>query len=131
MRQRNIVRFGNDRSFNKYRAVTCFRDGIRFDSRKEADYYVKLKLLKRAKIIKDFKRQVTFPLFGCEALLPGEKAKIVKIEKVADHRVDFVVSFPDGREEVHEVKGFATDVWNLKRKLFEANYPGIPYRVVY
>lgn len=32
--------------------------------------------------------------------------------------------------EIHEVKGFATDVWRIKLKLFKACYPDIKYIVV-
>jgi len=34
-----------------------------------------------------------------------------------------------GGFEFHEVKGYATDVWKIKKKLVEALYPEIPYIV--
>jgi hypothetical protein len=37
----------------------------------------------------------------------------------------------DGRKEVHEYKGVATEVWKLKKALFENEYPDIPYIVIY
>ena len=49
---------------------------------------------------------------------------------------DFVVWYTpdrDGEEprmELHEVKGFATAIWRLKRKLFEALHPDITYLVI-
>jgi len=51
---------------------------------------------------------------------------------VAKHRPDFTVWFPDGRVEVNEVKGglvTQTDGWRVRRKLFEALFPHIKYRV--
>lgn len=101
----------------KYGNRSCYSDGIRFDSALEAEYYNQLKLLKKAGHIRDFSRQVTFRFYVNEKL-------------ICSHRVDFLVVNSEGSEEVHEVKGFATDVWNIKRKLFEALYPEIPYKVV-
>jgi hypothetical protein len=50
---------------------------------------------------------------------------------ICDHIVDFALFDKAGRVlEVHEVKGFADKAWPIKRKLFEALYPNIPYRVI-
>lgn len=101
-------------------------DGISFDSKKEADYYLHLKLMKKAGQIKDFKRQVSFDLFAWvdNNAMPNQR------EKIGTHRVDFLVENTDGSQEVREVKGFATSLWDYKRKVFEANYPEIPYMVI-
>lgn len=51
---------------------------------------------------------------------------------IGRHKPDFTVMLPDGRVEVHEVKGgraTQTEAWRLRKKLFEANYPHIKYRV--
>ena len=45
---------------SKYHARSAIVDGIRFPSEKEADYYVKLKLLTQAGEIKGFCRQPRF-----------------------------------------------------------------------
>jgi len=109
----------------KYNNCSCTMDGIRFDSRKECDYYGILKIEKKGNLIKDFKRQVTFQLYGHN----GNEGKPIL---VCSHRVDFIVTKNDGTQEVREVKSYGTmtDVWKLKRKLFEANYPKIEYRVI-
>lgn len=117
MKAKNFIYFKP----RKYKNVTCSVDGIRFDSRREADYYGQLKLEKRTGIIKDFERQVEFDLLAHD----GWKGK-----RVCAHRVDFLVTLTDGSYEVREVKGYATAEWNLKRKIFESNYPKIPYRVI-
>lgn len=123
MKSRNFINFRPKKYGNK----TCFVDGIRFDSRREADYYGQLKMEKRAKLIKDFERQVEFDLYGWGYSNPeGGLCK----KRVCSHIVDFFVTLNDGEKEVREVKGFATDIWDLKRKLFEANYPGINYKVI-
>jgi hypothetical protein len=111
----------------KYNNCTCFVDGIRFDSRREADYYGQLKLEQRAKLIKSFQRQISFALYAqevdCDPDLASQKL-------IGHHKVDFLVTLLNGDQEVREVKGFATDGWNLRRKVFEANYPHIPYKVI-
>lgn len=106
----------------KYGNSTCSVDGLKFDSRREADYYGQLKLEKRAGLIKEFRRQVEVDLFAWD----GDEGS----KRVCCHRVDFLVTMPDGSEQVREVKGFATDLWDLKRKIFEANYPDIHYKVI-
>jgi len=119
MKSKNFINFKP----SKYSNTSCTVDGYRFDSRREADYYGQLRIEKRARpaLIKDFERQVSFELY---AWTPDGKVK------VCAHIVDFLVTLLDGTKEVREVKGYATETWNLKRKLFEANYPDIPYKVV-
>lgn len=41
---------------NKYNNRKVTVDGITFDSAKESEYYSKLKILKKAGVIKDFER---------------------------------------------------------------------------
>lgn len=122
MRMRNFIPFKT-----KYKNKSCFVDGVRFDSRREAAYYGELLMQKKAGLISGFKRQVTFHLYAHEV---GAEPEFQRQRQVCDHRVDFLVTRLNGDQEVHEVKGFATEVWNLKRKLFEANYPDIPYKVI-
>ncbi len=87
------------------------------DSIGEAQYCNSLELLKRAKEIRSFKIQQSYDM-------------TVNGKTICKHIVDFLVTNKEGKVEVHEVKGFATNVWNLKRKLFEALYPSIPYIVI-
>lgn len=114
---KNFATFRHKRK-NKYNAsrYVC-RQGHRHDSIGEARYCDKLMLLKKAGEIKDYKNQVTFDLK-------------VNGKKVTGHRVDFVVTNNDGSESVHEFKGYATQVWIIKRKLFIALYPQIPYKTI-
>jgi hypothetical protein len=49
---------------------------------------------------------------------------------IANHYVDFAVFDKAGQLSYFvESKGFDTDAWRLKRKLVEALYPDIEYRV--
>jgi hypothetical protein len=52
-------------------------------------------------------------------------------KKIAEHYMDFFLTFQSGRELAIEAKGFADKVWPLKKKLFEALYPEIDYEIRY
>ena len=88
---------------HKYNASPRVVNGIRFDSTKEADYYLSLKLRNDVLF---FLRQVPFHLPGGVVL-----------------RIDFQVFLKDGTVEFVEVKGFETATWKIKKKLAEAEYP--------
>ena len=95
--------------------------GIRYHSRKEANYAMELDLLrhnaKPAGRVTEVKRQYKVPLY-------------VKGKLICNWYCDFLVFFADGREEYHEVKGFETEVWKLKRALFEAIHPTLILKVI-
>ena len=103
---------------SKYKNKSCFcGQGHIHDSIGEAGYCNQLALLVKTKEIKSYKIQQTYRFK-------------VKGKHITTHRVDFVVTTKEGKIEVHEAKGFATEVWRIKWKLFEALYPKIPYIVV-
>jgi hypothetical protein len=93
---------------------SCSYAGGLFHSRLEARYAARLDLLRKAKDrhlrVVDVKRQVKMDLS-------------VNGKHIAFWYVDFEVTFGDGRVELHEVKGFDTEVYRLKKKLFDALYP--------
>ena len=104
---------------NKYGAKRVILDGIRFDSQFESEVYLELKArLKVGQIVGLFCHH-PFNLYGSDARV------------VCIHKVDFLCVMPDGTKEAHEAKGAETALWRLKRKLFEASYPEIPYIVHY
>jgi len=80
-----------------------------YDSKFEAGYAQELDLRKKTGEIKDWEAQKTLPL-------------IVNGYLVCTYRIDFVVYHHDGTVEYVETKGYPTDVWRLKYKLFEALY---------
>lgn len=90
----------------KYNSRPKVVDGIRFDSKKEADYYSKLKYAQKAGDVVMFLRQVPFDLPG------GIK-----------YRIDFVEFWADGTTRFIDVKGFATQKYKLKKRQVEALYP--------
>ena len=103
---------------NKYgnKTCRCWRDHFH-DSIFEANYCNDLNALQKAGEIRAYRSQVLYEFY-------------VKNKRITGHIVDFLVVKNDGSREVHEVKGFATAVWQLKKNLFEALYPKIPYIVI-
>ena len=83
------------------------------DSKFEASKAQELKLLKMAKEIKDFEEQVKIPI-------------IVNGYLIATYTIDFLITHNNGEIEYLETKGYATDVWKLKWKVFQALYSDIP-----
>ncbi|MCY8035605.1 DUF1064 domain-containing protein [Bacillus sonorensis] len=100
---------------NKFNAKKTYVDGIKFDSKAEAQYYLQLKWLKQAKQIKDFKLQ---PRFLLQEAFKKNGKTFRKIEYVAD----FEVHNLDGSIEVIDIKGVETKEFAIKRKLYERLY---------
>jgi hypothetical protein len=104
---------------SKYRNVKKECDGILFDSALEARAYRILKLWERAGQISALGRQQRFTLqdgYRGSNNIPARRP----IYYVADF------TFYDEREKrdrVVDVKGFRTEVFKLKAKLFAARYP--------
>lgn len=97
-----------------YKSCWCSQ-GHNHDSRAEARYCEQLALMKKAGEIDDYETQVRHNLE-------------VNGKKVCSMIVDFKV-YKDGGWYYVEVKGFATEVWKLKHKLFKALYPDLEYIV--
>ena len=91
---------------SKHRNKPQVRDGIRFDSILEADYYDFLRVLRAAGEVLYFHRQVPIEL-------PGSTR----------YRVDFLVFWSDGRVTYDDAKGQETAMFKLKKRQAEALYP--------
>lgn len=50
---------------------------------------------------------------------------------ICNHYIDFEVVELNGSLRAVEAKGLKTAIWRIKMKLFQANYPHIPYEVRY
>jgi len=112
------VTYFNRQRGSKYNNKTCHcHNGHIHDSILEADYCDQLEMLLKNGDIKHIERQVTYAL---------DVAGV----HICNHIVDFLVTTNDGVDEVHEVKGFATDVWHIKYKLFRAIFPELKYHVI-
>jgi uncharacterized protein DUF1064 len=91
---------------SKYRNQKTEVDGEVFDSKREAERYRELRLMEKAGEISDLKRQVSFDLIVNEMLV---------CRYVAD-----ATYLKDNRLVVIDVKGYATELYKLKKKLMLA-----------
>jgi len=91
---------------HKFRAVQTIRDGMKFHSKKEANYYDQLKLAQMTGLVHFFLRQIPFHL-------PGNVKYVV----------DFQVFNDDGTVSFIDVKGVKTKEFIRNKKLVEALYP--------
>ena len=105
---------------NKYFNKKVIVDGIKFDSKKEAKRFTELKLLKKAGLIKELELQKVFELQPKYTNNKGEHIRAIT------YKADFF--YYDNKKEqyiVEDTKGFRTDVYKLKKKLFEYVYPNL------
>lgn len=91
---------------HKFNAKITETDGIKFASKKEANYYQELKLRQKAGEVVFFLRQVPFHLPGSTRYL-----------------VDFVEFLSDGSVVFVDVKGMKTDTYKMKKRMVEDLYP--------
>lgn len=117
---KNILRPKKKSKYNNRKTVV---DGITFDSKKEADYYCVLKLLKQAGEIRDFGLQ---PRYELQPAFEKNGMKYRPITYIAD----FVIVNNDGTAEVVDVKGVETQVFKIKKKMFEYHYPDLELKIV-
>lgn len=96
---------------SKYRNQNTTIDGIVFDSKKEADTYLKLLALRAAGAIEGLARQVAFRCFVNGVLICTYRADFVYFD---------VDRFDKDAKHVVDVKGFRTTVYKLKKRLVEA-----------
>ena len=108
---------------NKYRNIKTAVDGITFDSKKEADYYCQLKILKRAGEIKDFGLQQKYEL------QPSFEKNGTNYRAIA-YVADFVITNLDGTTEVIDTKGVETKDFKIKKKLFEYKYKDLELKII-
>ena len=105
-----------DSKASKYKNVKVVCDGYKFDSKKERNYYLKLKTMEELGLIRDLELQKTFIL--------QDKFKIDnKTRRKITYKADFsYISTKDNKLHVVDCKGFRTEVYRLKKKLFEYKY---------
>lgn len=100
---------------SKYGNRKTVLDGIVFHSRREAERYLVLKAMERDGLVSGLQLQQRIPL-------------VVNGVKVTTWVADFTYfDTASGRTEYEDVKGYRTDSYRIKAKLFEALY-GQPVR---
>jgi hypothetical protein len=107
----------------KYKSQPTVVDGIRFASKAEARRYGELKVLERAGRISGLRLQPSYEL------QPAFRDVRGRLHRAIRYVGDFAY-VENGREVVEDVKGFATQAFAIKSKMFMARYPGIELRVV-
>jgi len=115
------IKYSKKHKYNAKKARTA--DGNIFDSKKEAKRYLELKMLEKAGKIKDLKLQPVFLLQ--EGFYYQGKA----IRQIT-YRADFEYVNEKGERVVEDVKGFKTDIYKLKKKLFLKKYPDVVFKEI-
>lgn len=87
-----------------------------YASKKERNRAFELECLEKAGVIYDFRQQVPFVLQEAYTNNKWEKIRPLK------YRADFTYT-RDGRKICEDTKGFRTDVFKIKKKIFEYKYP--------
>lgn len=101
-----------EKAKSKYHAKSVSVDGLKFPSKKEADFYVQLKLLTQAGEISGFCRQPRFVVtYGDDN------------NKAVEYVSDFIIFNNDGTYKIVDTKGLETNVFKLKMKSFYEKYP--------
>lgn len=122
MARKNYRNF-NRKINNKYNNLKSYRDGLAFDSKREAIRYTQLKLLLEAGEISDLERQVKFVLIPTQRepdiIGPRGGRKPGKlIEKECFYVADFVyIDNRTGEKVIEDTKGMRTPDYLIKRKL--------------
>lgn len=113
--------------YRKYHNTKTVADGIKFDSKLEAERYAQLKILERAGVIRALELQPSFDL------LPSFR-KNGKTWRRTVYKADFrYILCEDDSYIIEDVKGSTaviTDVFRLKQKLFEYKYPEYTISIV-
>ena len=95
---------------SKYKNRKVSYNGEEYDSVKEYRRHDELKLLQRAGKISGLERQVKFEL------IPSQKLGGKVVERACSYIADFTY-YEDGKLIVEDCKGYATEVFKLKKKL--------------
>ena len=107
---------------NKYRNKKVQIDMYVFDSIAESKRYKELALLQRAGKISELQLQ---PKFLLQESFRKNGKTYRKIEYIADFQYE-----ENGKIIVEDVKGKETEVFKLKRKLFEDKYRGLELKII-
>ncbi len=104
------------KGYKKYRAVKVEVDGVTFDSKREAERYLELKLMVKNGEISGLQLQPAFELQEGFTNSKGQKVRPII------YKADFAYVNKEGNPVVEDVKGMETDAFKLKRKMFDFKY---------
>lgn len=113
--------------YRKYHNKKTVIDGIKFDSKLEAERYTQLKMMERAGVIRNLELQPEYEL------IPSFRKNGKTWRKTA-YKADFrYILVENDITIIEDVKGSTaviTDVFRLKQKLFEYKYPELTIKIV-
>lgn len=95
---------------------------VTFDSKKEAKRFDELLLLAKQGIIKNLTLQ---PEYEIIPTVKWNKKTLCKIKYIADFKYE-----QNGNIIVEDVKGFKTDIYQLKKRLFLLQNPTLDFREI-
>lgn len=105
------------KGYSKYRAKKVKIDGITFDSKKEGKRYQELKFLAEQGLIEQFEIKPCFSLFSKSGAM------------VCKYIPDFAyIEQGNPKRVIEDVKGMKTQVYKIKAKWFQADYPEFDFR---
>lgn len=108
---------------NKYNAKKTVINNIKFDSKTEAEYYIYLKELQNKGIVNNIELQPSF-------ILQNSFKKNGKTFRAIKYKADFKVTYSDSEIAIIDIKGMETDVFKIKRKIFEYSYPKLNLTII-
>lgn len=97
---------------SKYKNKHVEYHGIKFDSKKEGSYYLKLKTMEELGIIKDLKLQVKFEL------QPSFKFNGKTIRAI-NYIADFTYYDENNKYHIVDTKGVKTEIYKIKKKMMQ------------
>ena len=127
----------NTGRYSKYKNKKVLVDGRWFDSKKEADVYVQLKMLEEAGAISNLEVQPCYE-FTMAGGRPVQYPPVSVVRNGKSYQrngkrlryyADFRYREPDGTQVVVDVKGYDTDVSRLKRALVWSQF-GVEVQIV-
>ena len=110
-------------SGRKYGNKKTTVQGVTFDSKAEARYYLGLLADKQKGLIQEIELQPSF-------LLQPKFEKNGKKHRAIIYQADFKVTYSDGRVEIIDVKGTRTRGFDMKYKMFEYLYRDLQLTIV-
>ncbi len=118
---------------SKYYSKKTIVDNIKFDSKREAEYYsYVLKPLYKSGRVEEIEFQ---PKFELQPAFEKDGKKYRPITYTSDFKVTWRALMvgdvaPKQRIEIIEVKGYETELYKVKRKMFEYKYKNMTIKVV-
>lgn len=106
----------------KYGNHKCVVDGIEFDSHKEANRWMELRIMEKQGLISELQRQVKFVLIPTQYTGSGKERRV--LERECCYIADFVYFDINSQQViVEDTKGYKTEKYIIKRKLMRWKYP--------